>query len=188
MRLAFLFAALTLRFAAFADDDLTPDKTAKIERDKTKAMEDIDKKYGNKKSSELTSDERRAQIADRAAAEQQVFDKNGVTAKGYTAYTSKMNKEDRAATKAADAKLQAKEKADAEAAAAAKKQAAAGPKEIPVQRGFNDNNPVVLEEKQGGEVVVEKGLPQDYQDDQSSAAGMNNDAPAAPAAGKGKKK
>ena len=186
MRTALILATLSLALPALADEELTPEKSAKIERDKTKAMDEVDKKHGNKKSSELTSEERKEVIGERAAAERAVFEKNGVTAKGYTAYTSKMNKDDRAATKAADAKLEAKEKADA-AAAAEKAKNGDGPKEVQVQHGFSDSNPVVLEEKQGGAPTVEKGLPQDYQDEQSSAAALN-EGPAAPAAGKGKKK
>jgi len=55
-----------------------------------------------------------------------------------------------------------------------------------VQRGFNDQNPVVLEEKQGGTPTVEKGLPQDYADDQAQAGMTDSSSQAAPAKG-GKK-
>jgi hypothetical protein len=186
MRASLLLAALTLAAPAFADDDLTPEKTAKIEREKNKALEAVDKKYGNRKSSEMSSDERREVIRERAAAENEVLEKNNVSPKAYVSYTAHMNKEDRAATKAADAKLEEKEK---QAAAAKKdKETQGGPKEIQVQRGFNDNNPVVLEEKQGNGPTVEKGLPQDYADDQA-LAGQQTDSSsqAAPAKAGGKK-
>jgi hypothetical protein len=57
-----------------------------------------------------------------------------------------------------------------------------------VQRGFNDEHPVVLEEKPGAAPVVEKGLPQDYNDDQAAAGMTDTSSQAAPAKGAGKGK
>jgi hypothetical protein len=72
-----------------------------------------------------------------------------------------MNKDDRAQAKAADARLTAKEKAEADKKAAKANQ----PKEIPIQRGFSNANPVDPEGKQGGEPIVEKGIsPEDAAD------------------------
>lgn len=195
MRFTLILALFTFSAPALAEDDLTPEKAAKIERDQTKALEAVDKKYGNKKSSELSNDERREAIRDRAAAEREVLEKNDVSAKAYTQYTSKMSVEDRAATKAAGARLEEKEKAAASREKEKEKgKAAGGPREIPIQRGFNDNSPVVLEEKPGAAPAVEKGLPKDYADDQT-AAGMTDSTtqpaatrPAAKGKGKGKKK
>src|SRR4051812_44586907 len=133
MRIALLLGCFLFALPALAEDDLTPEKTAKIEREKVKAMETVDKKYGGRKSSEMSSDERKEQIADQAAAERAVLEKNNVSAKSYTIYTAKMNTADRAATKDAAAKLEAKEKQEA-AAATEKEKSAGGPKEIQVQR------------------------------------------------------
>ena len=183
MRVTLILCCLAT--AVWADDELTPEKSAKIEREKTKALDAVDKKYGNKKPSELSNDERREVIRDHATAEREVLEKNGTSAAAYTRYTGHMNREDRAATKAADAKLEEKEK---RAAAEKEKAAAAGPKEIPIQRGFNDSNPVVLEEKPGAAPVVEKGLPQDYKDDQTAAGMTDSSSQAAPKDGKAAKK
>jgi hypothetical protein len=180
-----LIVGFLFSWPALADDDLTPDKAAKIERDKSKAMDAIDKKYGNKKPNELSSDERKAIAQERSAAEHQALEKNGSSEKAYTRYQSKMSKEERAASKNAGEKLEANEKA---ADAQAKEKAKGGPKEITIQRGFSDTNPVVLEEKAGGSPVVEKGLPQDYKDDQSAAGGAADPVYPQPAKTKAKKK
>ena len=188
MRAALILALWSCAAPALADDDLTPEKAAKIDREQTKALEAVDKKYGNKKSSELSSEERREAIRDRSAAEKEVLEKNNVSARDYTRYTGHMTREDREATKAAAARLEEKEKA----AEKEKEKPAGGPKEITVQRGFNDNNPVVLEEKAGAAPVVEKGLPKDYNDDQAAAGQTDSSSQSAPApakpAGKGKHK
>ncbi len=156
--------ALPLRAAA---QDLDPKKAALIEHDQQKAYDEIDKKHGNKKPSELSSDERREIIHERAAAEQAVFDKQQVSPKDYTQYTAKMGLDDRAEMK--DAAKQLKEKDEA---AAQKKEEPQ--KEIPIQHGFNDANPVVMDEKAGAPPMVEHGLPQDAADDQAAAQGLTD--------------
>jgi hypothetical protein len=168
MRTLFTLALCTSLTASAADDELNPEKVAKIQSEQDKANKEIAKKYGNRKPSEMNRDERREMIRDTAEAEKAVLEKNKVDAREYTRYNTKMSRDDRAATKVASDKIAADEKAAAEKAEAEKK---AGPKEIQIQRGFSDNNPVVLEEKQpgAGEVVVEKGLPQDAMEDQQSA-------------------
>ena len=186
MRAPLLLALCLFALPARASDDLTPEKAAKIEHETNKALDAVDKKYGNKKSSELSSDERREVIRDRAAAEREVLEKNDVKAADYIKYTGHMNKDDRAATKAAAAKIGEKEKADAEKKEK-EKATAGGPKEIQVQRGFNDEHPVVLEEKAGAAPVVEKGLPQDYNDDQAAAGMTDSSSQPAPAKAAGKK-
>src|SRR5687767_13649356 len=160
MRTAFFLAALSLALPALADDELNPEKAAKIQRDTDKALKAVDKKYGDKKSSELSSDERKAIIHERAAAEREVLDKHSVDAKTFTKYTSKQTKDERAATKQAGEALEAKEKA----AEAEKAEKAGGPKEITIQRGGGENNPIVMEEKDGAPPIIEKGLPQDAMD------------------------
>lgn len=181
--------ALALLCFALGADDLSPEKVAKVERDRDAALAEVAKKYGNKKSSELSSEERREMIRDQRAAENAVLEKNNVDAKEYARYEAKMSLADRAATTSARAALDKKE-ADAKKAAETKQQ---GSGEIPIQRGFSNDNPVTLEEKanSGGAPVVEKGLPPEAQNDQNEAAGMGTgtaDEPAAPKKGGGKKK
>ena len=194
MRTALLLAAFVFALPAFADDDLTPEKAAKIDRDTQKALSAVDKKYGNKKSSELTSDERRQIINERAAAERDVLEKNNTDPKAYTKYTSRQSKDERAATKQAGQALEDKEKAAEADAAKAKETAAAEPKEIQIQRGGAGRDPIIMEEKAGAPPMIEKGLPQDAQDEQNAAGQGQTDsstqtAPAKPAGkGKGKSK
>src|SRR5688572_28366990 len=101
-----LYVVATAVWAA----DLTPESVAKIDREQKKANDAIDKKYGNKKPSELSSAERREIIKERGEAEKAVLEKAGVDPKEYTKYTAKMNREDRVATKAAAEKLEQQEK------------------------------------------------------------------------------
>ncbi len=162
--------------------DIDPETVAKVQHDRDKAMADINKKYGDRKSSELSQDERRDMIADQQAADQKVLEKNRVDAKEMARYEATMSLDERAAAKAAKEKLVEKDKKDAEA----KKKAAEDPKgnrEIPIQRGFSDNNPVTLEEKGSGPdgIVVEKGLPSDAVDDYKAAGQAADDSSAAPA-------
>lgn len=187
MRKALLLAALSLAAPAFADDGLNPEKAAQIDRDTDKALKAVDKKFGNKKPSELTSDERRQVISERAAAEREVFEKHNVDAKAYTKYTSRQSKDERAATKQAGEQLEAKEKA-AEADKVTEKEAAAAPKEITIQRGGAGRDPIIMEEKPGAAPIVEKGLPQEAQDDQTAAGRTDSSTEAAPAPAKGKAK
>jgi hypothetical protein len=160
--------------AALLLADLSPEQLAKVQHDRDKAMADVSKKYGDKKPSELSQDERRDMIKDQREAESRVLDENGVDPKEVARYEARLSLDDRAATKAAKQKIEEKEKRDAEEK---EKKSKEGSGEIPIQRGFNDNNPVVLEEKQGnGAPVVEKGLPTEAQDDLNAA--QQGDAPA----------
>ena len=175
-----MVSLLCLLLAA-APDDLSPEKAAVIEREQAKATSAVAEKYGNKKPNELSRDERSQMIRDQAKAEKQVLEKNGVEAKAWARYGAKQSREDLAKTKAATKALDAKEKADEEAA----KHVAAPPKtadEVGVQRGGNEENPVVLEENENSTPTVETSLPADYQADQAAAAGT--EAPGAPAPAK----
>lgn len=171
---------------ALAADDLSPEKAAKVQKDRDKAMSDVAKKYGNKKSSELSQDERREMIRDQRAAETAVLDKNGVDPKEFARYEAKMSLNDRAATKAERERLDRKEQDDKKTA-----DQQSAPKEIQIQRGFNENNPVMLEDNQaaGGQPVVEKGLPPEAQSDQSEASGAGTGPAPEPEkkSGKGKR-
>ncbi len=163
--------ALALLLVTLGADDLNPEKAAKIQKDRDTAMAEIAKKYGNKKSSELSQDERREMIREQRAAENSVLEKNNVDPKEYARYEARMSLSDRAATKDARAALDKKD-ADDKKAAEAKQQQGNG--EVQVQRGFSDSNPVTLEENSntGGAPIVEKGLPPDAQNDQNEATGM----------------
>ncbi|MBL8957976.1 MAG: hypothetical protein JNK82_44795 [Myxococcaceae bacterium] len=163
--------ALALALLALGADDLNPEKAAKVQKDRDTAMADIAKKYGNKKSTELSQDERREMIREQRAAENAVLEKNNVDPKEFARYEAKMSLSDRTATNNARALLDQKE---VEAKKAAEQKAQPGNGEIPIQRGFSDSNPVTLEENNnsGGGIVVEKGLPPDAQNDQAEAAGM----------------
>ena len=161
--------ALLLTLAA---DDLTPEKAAKVQKDRDRAMADVAKKFGNKKSSELSQDERREMIRAQRSAETEVLEKHNVDAKELARYEAKMNLNDRAATKAERERLDKKEQDDKKAA-----ESPSGPKEIQVQRGFSDTNPVTLEDNQSPNTpVVERGLPPEAQSDQNEANGANTGA------------
>ncbi len=130
MRTLFL-AAFLLSFAARAGDELTPEKMGQIDHEQQKASDEIDKKHGGKKPSEMSQDERREIIREKAAAEQAVLDKHGVDKKDYTRASAKMGRDDYAAAKSASKALEKKE-ADAQ-------KAGGGQKEIVIERGNGGN-------------------------------------------------
>jgi hypothetical protein len=188
-------ALVTLCLALVADEPLTPEKSASIAREQAKAQAEVSAKYGNKKSSELSQDERRQMIKDQAAADRQVLEKNGVSAKEWARESMRKDREQFAQQKQLEKDQAEKEKA----AEAAKKAGKDAPKEVHVRKGFSDENPVTLEEKPGeeGKVAIEQGLPPGEGQDQDAAAeqdrlensGSVDDAPkAAPkSTGKGGK-
>ena len=148
--LAVVLLASTLALAG----DLDPKKAAEIRRDREKAMAEIDKKYGKGK---LSKADLNAKAQEQNAAEEKILSAHGVSAKEYGRYEGKMSKADRAATEAEVESLKKKDEAAAKAAAAKKE----GGKEIVIQRGFSEENPTVMDEKEGAPPVVEKGLPAD---------------------------
>ncbi len=151
-----------------------PEKAAAIERDQEKAQQDVAAKYGNKKPSDLSPEERREMSHDQADADKRVLEKHNVEPKEWASSQSHRSRDEREAVKQEKVKQAEKEKADAEAA---KKKAEAGAggadKPIPIQRGFSDANPVVLEDKPGGKPIVEEGLPAEAKADQEAAAEMD---------------
>lgn len=157
---------LTLVIALGAEP-IPPDKAAQVERDQQKAQKAVDAKYGNKKLTELSQDERRQLTKDRAEAEAQVLDKHGLDAKQWARESLKKDRAQYAEGKERVKALLEKEKAEAEAAEKAKQ---AGTGEVQVQKGFSDENPVVLEEQQGDKPLVEEGLPSDVAADEAAAA------------------
>ena len=135
-------------------EELTPEQVASIRRDEKAAMERVNEAHGNKKSSELSTDERRQMIQEQQAAIDGVMEKHGVSRKDYARQTARMGPKQNEAVDAAEKELVAKEKA-AEAAKTQPKEA----EEVQVQQGFSDANPVMLEEEAGATPIVEEGLP-----------------------------
>jgi hypothetical protein len=111
MRLS-LIGLLLLAFVVHAED-MTPAKRAKLQREQQKAAEAVEKKYGNKKPSEMSADERRALMQEKAAAERAVLEKEGVDPKDFARSGMKQSREERADTDAAVKDLEAKEAATA---------------------------------------------------------------------------
>ena len=159
--------ALLLAAPALADS-LSPEQVAELKHKQKKAEKEVEAKHGNKKPQDMSREEFQAVETEKLKARQGVLDKEGVQAKDFDRSSLKQNKADRAVT---DEKVKALEKKDADDAAAkakaeAEKKAAPTPAEIPIQRGFNEQHPVELENKGGPtEPTVEKGIPEDVQRD-----------------------
>jgi hypothetical protein len=133
--------------------DLTPEQIARMRSDEKAALERVNAAHGNKKPSEMSNAERRQVIQEQQQAVQAVREQHGVTEKDYARQTARMGPKQNAAVEAAEKELEAKK-----AAEAAKPQE---PGEIQVQQGFNDENPVTMEEQEGALPSVEVGIPQD---------------------------
>ncbi len=121
--------AVLVSLAAHAGDDLTPQNIAKIQAEQAKANAEIEKKYGNRKPSDLSNDERKSMQKEKAAAEREVLDKHGTDSKSFARAGSKMSREDQAAADAAAKDLAKKDAA--EPAAEVKK---GGKKEIVIEK------------------------------------------------------
>ncbi|AGC46440.1 hypothetical protein MYSTI_05153 [Myxococcus stipitatus DSM 14675] len=159
--ISMLVAALwILPGVAGADDggELTPEKVEHIRRDEATALQKVDDEFGNRKSSEMSNEERGQAIRKTSAATAAVLEKHGVTAKEYERFTARMGQEGNERAKAEGQRLdeQAKTAKAQHAAAAAK---AAEEKEVSIQQGFDDENPVELESLDGDAPVVEIGIP-----------------------------
>lgn len=188
------FASAAFLVVLLGADLVPPDQAAAIALDQKAAQAEVQKKYGDKKPSELSNAERAQMIRDQAAAEQKVLDKYGVDPKTWARQQMERSPQQAAAQKAREQALADQREKDA----AAKAKAEAGSHEIEVQRGFSDANPVTMEEKQSEGVAVEEGLPSDAAADQAEAAGDSSydvgstadvaEKPAPPKAGKGKSK
>lgn len=176
MRPSRLAAACALLLAAPALAQLPPDKVAEIRHKQKKAEAEVEKKHGGKKPEDMSRAEFQALQTDKLKARAAVLEKEGVDAKEFDRSSMRQNRADRATT---EAKIKDLEKQDEAAAAAAKAkadQAAAAPAEIPIQRGFNEQRPVELENF-GGAPDVEKGIPEDVQRDIDEAKLQGTDAP-----------
>jgi hypothetical protein len=136
-----LLLSLALSVPAWAyDSSLTPEKMAEIQREQKKALDEVAKAHGNKKPGEMSSTERRALMQEQADAEQKVFKKYGIDAKEFTRRKATMSKEERAQTAAAEKALEKKE-----VEAKKKEEQTREPEEIPVQRGFSNQDPVEMD-------------------------------------------
>lgn len=138
-------------------DEVAPDKAAAIELEQQKAQSEVSAKYGNKKLSELSQDERRQMVRDSVEADKKVLEKNGVDAKDWQRQQMKKDRAEYAQGKQRVKELAEKQKAEEE-----KQKAEAGKSdEIQIQRGITDSTPVTLDEKpnESGKVAVEEGLP-----------------------------
>ncbi len=172
---------VTLCLALVADEPTTPEKAAVIERQEQKAQAEVSAKYGNKKPTELSREDRKAMDKDLANASKAVLEKNGVDPKQWARESLKKDRADFAKTKEIVKDLEAKDKAAEEK----RKADANAPKEVQVQRGVSEENPVTLDEKpnEDGVVPVEKGLPPEAQQEQDAASGQEGGgSSAAPAA------
>ena len=154
--------ALSLLLTVTADE-ISPEKAATIERAETKAQAEVSKKFGDKKLSELTNEERQAMGKARTEAQQKVLEKEGVDAKTWAISSMKRGREATQQINAAKAD-QAKKEADA-----AQKKPAEPAGEVVIQQGFREDSPTVLEEKPGAAPIVETSLPAEAVDDQKAA-------------------
>jgi hypothetical protein len=131
---AFALASLVIASTSFAED-LTPEKAAVVTRARQKALDEVAKKYGNRKANELTSDERRARMADEAAAVQRVLDANGIDARELARFEATANRGDQNALKAAEKALDEKEAAAKKSAEAQKPVDGADEHGVVIERG-----------------------------------------------------
>ncbi len=139
--------------------ELTPEQIAAIRRDEKAAQDKVNDAYGNRKPSEMSTEERRQVIQDQQKAGMDVMAKHGVSDKEYSRQVARMGRDERAAVDQAEKKLEAEERA-AKAAEQKKAEQAQKPSEdVPIQQGISDENPVELESSQDAASVVEQGLP-----------------------------
>lgn len=147
-RFTWSLAVLALAPTARAED-LTPERIAFIQHEQAKADEEIAKQHGDKGPADMDNDERRQYIEERAAAEQKVLEGQGVSAKELAIRSLRMNPDERAEYQQAQQQILEKERAEQEAKqkAADEKAAAEAPREakdVPVQRGVTDAQPVMV--------------------------------------------
>jgi hypothetical protein len=110
---------------AFALSQSSPEDVAKLQHDVSQATAAVDKKYEGRA---LTPEERKQQVKERAAAEREVLDKAGVSAKDFARASAKQSKADREATQAAADRLSKQD-------SAAKQKADGAPGEVVIEKG-----------------------------------------------------
>lgn len=123
-------------------EEVSPQKAAEVGRDRQKALDDVSKKYGGRKPSELSSEERRERVKDESAAVSKVMEQHGVNAKDLARYEATSSPKERAA---ASAKVEAAEKKQAEERAEAQKAQAAPAGAAGAGAGTTVENGVIIE-------------------------------------------
>ncbi|MBI5544015.1 MAG: hypothetical protein HY901_09020 [Deltaproteobacteria bacterium] len=153
-----LLAALTLLFASAASRALEPAKAGEIAAELEAKEKAIQEKHGDLR--QLSPEQRKAYGKELQEARVSTLQKHNTTSKEFETARLKMGRGDRAQSEEArkawpeQQKKLAEEAKKAEAAKATKKNSG-----IQVQRGFDDDNPVVLDGEQPKEngVVVQRG-------------------------------
>jgi hypothetical protein len=156
---------LTCLLALALAAELSPRQAAEIQHEHDKAQAQVAAKYGNRKSSELSSEERRQMVRDQAEAERKVLADHDVSPGAWVRNQALRTPADRAEVKREQEALAAKEKEQQQVLDATKRQEEAEGSAVSVQRGFSEENPVMVEEKKGGPVTVEHGLPPEAQEE-----------------------
>ena len=126
-----LLLASFLAAAVAHADDFTPEQRAKLQNDQKRASAAVEKKYGNKKPSDLSADERRALAKEKSDAEREVLDKAGVDPKDFARSEARMTRQEKTATDAARKSLEEKDAAGEKDGA----KKASGKKEVVVEKG-----------------------------------------------------
>lgn len=128
-------------------EDVPPDKLAVIQAEEKKALAAVAAKYGNKPSSQLSTDERAQLIHDQQAAAQKVYDQFGVSAKDVARAEATLTVEERKQLDAAKQELASAgdSKTDKAGKADQKNQdGKAGEDEVEIIRGSSDEEPVEI--------------------------------------------
>lgn len=156
MRLKILALTATLLAPASALA-LDEQKAGELEALMEERRAAIAKEYGDKKPSEMSSSERRAYYQKIEAANREVLQQNGISDKEYARATARMGR-------GSMQRIEQAKKEFAEKRAAEKKakeeQAKKGSGEIQIQRGFDNKNPVTLDEPETDGPVIERGNPE----------------------------
>lgn len=156
-RLSVLLLSTWLSVPALAlAEDLPPEKLASIRRDEKQALEKVNAAHGGKKSSEMSTAERRQMIQEQQQAIQGVLDKHGVSSKDYARQTARMGPKQNAEVDAAEKALEARKQGST----------ASSTEEIPIERGWGSDQQVEQEAVEGADgamPIVEPGLPAEEQ-------------------------
>ena len=137
--------------------DLGPQRTAAIEFELAKAQAEIVAKYGHRKPSELSSDERRQMIRDQAEAERRVLERNEVSAREWARTVARKNRAEKAAIDQEAAAIAEREKAA--------QKAGASPKGVMIVHGLGEQSTVTVEELEAGAVDAEPELSAETQEE-----------------------
>jgi hypothetical protein len=141
--------------------DLGPRRIAAIESELAKAQAEVAATYGNRKPSELSSDERRQMIRDQADAERRVLERNEVPAREWAHTVARRSRAEKAEVEREAAAIAEQEKAAQEAA----RKAGASPKGVMIVRGLGDHSTVTVEDPEAGPVDTEPELSAETQEE-----------------------